>query len=62
MAHYQIIFNDKEHGMQINHFETFEEAQEFWDDFAEVETCNSGVMIDLDDGETIWKFNEGEKR
>ena len=59
MAHFQVIFDDKDHHIQINHFDTFEEAQEYWDDYADVETCVAGEMIDLDNGETIWEFDEG---
>lgn len=58
MAHFQVIFDDKYHMVYINHFETFAEAQEYWDDYADVETCVAGEMIDLDNGETIWEFDE----
>lgn len=58
MAHYQVIFEDSIHHTQINHFETFAEAQEYWDDYADVETCTAGEMLDLDNDEVIWEFNE----
>ena len=58
MAHYQVIFEDCVHNTQIMHFDTFAEAQEYWDDYADVETCTAGEMIDLDDGETIWEFGD----
>ena len=58
MAHFQVIFDDKYHGVHINHFDTFEEAQEYWDDYADTESCVAGEMIDLDEGETIWSFDD----
>lgn len=60
MAHFQVIFDDIDHGVHINHFETFDEAQEYWDDFADVETCVAGEMIDLDTEEIIWEFGDDE--
>lgn len=63
MAHYQVVFDDNAHGIHFNHFETFDEAQEYWDDYADAETCVAGEMIYLDDEETIWHFDDeqGEK-
>jgi len=58
MAHFQVIFKDAVHGIQINHFDEYADAQEYWDFYADVETCESGEMIDLDDGEVIWEFGE----
>ena len=58
MAHYQVIFQDAVHGLQINHFEDFADAQEYWDDYADVETCEAGEMIDVDTGEVIWDFGK----
>lgn len=58
MAHFMVIFDDNNHDVHVNHFETFMEAQEYWDDYADVPTCIAGEMIDLDTEETIWEFDE----
>lgn len=58
MAHYQVIFEDKIHGININHFDTYAEAQEYWDFYADVETCYAGELLDLDEDEIIWSFEE----
>ena len=58
MAHFQVIFEDTVHGIQINHFDEYADAQEYWDTYADLPTCRAGEMIDLDDGEVIWKFGE----
>lgn len=58
MAKYQVIFEDAIHHTQINHFDSFESAQKYWNNFADIETCVAGEMIDLDNGEIIWEFNE----
>ena len=58
MAHFQVIFQDSVHGLQINHFEAFADAQEYWNDYADVETCEAGEMIDVDTGEVIWDFGK----
>ena len=58
MAHYQVIFETTNHGTQINHFETFNEAQKFWNDYADVFTDCAGEMLDLDTDEVIWEFDE----
>lgn len=58
MAHFQVIFEDSTYGIHINHFDSFDEAQEFWDFYADAPTCEAGEMIDLDDGEIIWDFGK----
>lgn len=58
MAHFQVIFKDSAHGIQINHFDEYSDAQEFWDFYADAETCEAGELIDLDDGEIIWEFGD----
>ena len=58
MAHFQIIFEDMVHGLQITHFDTYTDAQDYWDAYADVTTCVAGEMIDLDDGEIIWNFGK----
>jgi len=58
MAHYQVIFEDSVHGIQINHFDEYADAQEYWDTYADLPTCYAGEMIDLDNEEVIWEFGE----
>jgi len=54
----KIIFDDAEHGTQYELFETYEQAQEYWDEYADTETCFGGVMYDIDNDEVIWEFHE----
>ena len=58
MAHFKVTFNDKYYGLHVTHFETFSEAQEYWDFYADAPTCIAGEMIDLDTKEIIWEFDE----
>lgn len=58
MAHFQVIFEDTVHGIQINHFDEYADAQEYWDTYADLPTCYAGEMIDLDNEEVIWEFGE----
>lgn len=58
MAHFQVIFKDSVHGIHINHFDEYKDAQEYWDAYADTETCEAGELLDLDDGEVIWEFGE----
>ena len=38
MAHFQVIFEDDTHGIQINHFDKYTDAQEYWDTYADLPT------------------------
>lgn len=58
MAHFLVVFDYQDHSMYLNHFETFTEAQEYWDNNADTPTCIAGEMIDMDTEETIWEFGE----
>ena len=58
MAHYQIIFEDSIHHTQITHFDTFAEAAEYWNYYADVPTCVAGELLDLDNGEIVWEFDD----
>lgn len=51
-----VEFFDNVHEHVDEEFSTFAEAQEFWDAYADSETCYSGVMWDADTGEIIWEF------
>ena len=61
MAKFQVIFCDEMHGVHINHFDEFEEAQEYWNDYADAPTYVAGEMIDLDTAEVIWEFDDSQK-
>jgi hypothetical protein len=56
---YQVTFTDFEYYM-IDHseeFNTFEAAAEYWQDYADTETCVAGKLEDLETGEIIWEFD-----
>lgn len=53
---YVVIFNDEVHGMSAQYFKTFEEAAEYWQEFADTETCIGGKLYDCDESEMIWEF------
>ena len=55
---YQIIFCDSVHDTQINHFDNFNDATEYWNQYADVPTCFAGELKDLDTDEIIWEFAE----
>lgn len=57
MAHFQVVFDDKYYMVYINQFDTFTEAQKYWDDHADAEIYVAGEMINLDTGEIIWEFD-----
>ncbi len=56
---FQIIFCDTIHDNQIAQFDTFEEAAEYWEMYADTPTCFAGELKDLENDEIIWEFNEG---
>lgn len=58
MAKFQVIFCDSVHGTQITQFDTFDDAAEYWQTYADVDTCYAGWLEDLENNEIIWEFNE----
>lgn len=58
MAKFQVIFSDSVHDTQVAQFDTFDDAAEYWQTYADVDTCFAGELKDLDNGEIIWEFNE----
>jgi hypothetical protein len=54
---YEVIFTDKEHGVNVESFNTFDEAAEYWNDYADAPTCMAGELLDRSNGEVIWRFN-----
>ena len=53
---YRVVFVDEVHGENWQEFETFDAAAEYWQDYADTPTCHEGELIDLENGEVIWKF------
>lgn len=53
---YKITFEDEVQGHIEETFETFPEAQDFWDEYADTDTCVSGKMVYLTTNEIIWEF------
>lgn len=51
-----VLFKDKYLGMSIEHFDNFNDAVEYWNEYADAETCERGLMLDFDNAEIIWKF------
>ena len=58
---YEVIFEDVVHGTQVECFDSFEEAAEFWDEYADSPTCKAGTLTDLSNGEILWAFEDGAK-
>ena len=55
---YKVIFDDAAHGEVTEQFDSFDEAAEFWQNYADTETCEAGELIDRTTGEIIWSFGE----
>ena len=55
---YKVGFVDTVHGLNVVEFEDFDSAAEYWNDYADTETCVSGWLIDNSTGEIIWEFDE----
>lgn len=55
---YTVIFNDSVHGMEVQYFEDFDSAAEYWNEYADTPTCTAGSLTDLETGEVIWQFSE----
>jgi hypothetical protein len=58
---YNITFVDSEHGEINENFETWDEAAEYWQAYADAPTCKRGWLTDLDTHEIIWRFNESDE-
>lgn len=57
---YNVRFVDTVHGENEENFDTYEAAMEYWNDYADAETCVAGWMTDLNNGEIIWQFDDRE--
>lgn len=53
---YQVYFDDEVKGEITEDFETFTEAADFYNDYADTETCTGGGLWDKSTGEVIWEF------
>lgn len=53
---YKVIFIDDNHGMIIETFETFDEAVEYWNEYADTPSCTKGVLYDTEASEIVWEF------
>ena len=51
-----VEFQDKVHGEFIEFFNTFDEAVEYWQAYADTPTCVNGRLCDEEAGEIIWEF------
>ena len=57
---YNVRFTDSVHGETEENFETYDEAMEYWNSYADVDTCVAGTLMDLDNCEIIWNFDDRE--
>ena len=56
MYQYKKKKTDEIQGVITEDFSTFDEAAEYWQDYADTPTCTSGYLMDLDNKEIIWEF------
>lgn len=57
---YNVRFVDTAHGEMEENFDSYDAAMEYWNDYADTETCVAGQLIDLENGEIIWQFDDRE--
>ena len=57
---YEVKFFDSNLGEQVERFESYVEAQEYWQEYADADTCLAGKMTDLENNEVIWDFDDRE--
>lgn len=57
---YEVIFDDTIHGEISEIFGDFDSAAEFWQSYADTESCVSGELVDRTTGEVLWSFGEEE--
>ena len=55
---FDVTFIDEAHGIQEMGFETFDEAAEYWQNYADTPTCVYGALMDDSNGEVIWHFDD----
>lgn len=57
---YNVRFVDTTHGEFEENFDSYDAAMEYWNSYADTESCVAGVMMDLDNCEIIWNFDDRE--
>ena len=57
---YEVVFEDSLHGAIDEKFDTFDEAMEFWNSYADTPSCTAGELSDTETGEVIWTFDTKE--
>lgn len=55
---YTVYFKDNIHGDIEQDFDTFAEASEYWQEYADTPSCVQGELFDRDANEIIWCFSE----
>ena len=55
---FEVVFEDTQHGEIAEKFENWDDAVEFWQEYADTETCVAGELLDDETGETIWEFDD----
>ena len=57
---FNVLFVDSVLGENENDFPTYDDAMEYWQEYADTETCVAGWLTDVETGETIWHFDDRE--
>ena len=55
---YEVIFDDSVYGQTSEIFNDWDNAVEYWQNYAETETCVAGELVDRLTGEVVWSFGE----
>ena len=46
MSRYEVVFEDTVHGNIVEGFDSWDDAAEFWQSYADTETCVAGELVD----------------
>lgn len=57
---YNVRFVDTIHGEMEESFDSYDAAMEYWNSYADTESCVAGALTDLDNSEIIWQFDDRE--
>ena len=58
MPNFEITFEDSVHGTEIAYFDNFFDAMDYWNDYADTETCVAGTFKVLKDNGLILEFDD----